>query len=277
MRKRHGRVKRRQASAGSPRERGLARKGIGRMMRGTRTGCGGLRDGWARPAKRVPAQCSRPRPNHIVPSPPLSGAACCSGTNGGCRGVWASGDSTQTCSECRRRPTVPYHSFSIPDSPCPDRLASAGTLDSRSGPAGPWLEGGESGLRTAKRSRVLHLLRPIGRGQRWVAGCIGPRRLSDLWRSPAHRLRPVVIAQLVPGFSTLPGAKQITKLPPHARLVSGRERLFPLWLALLQLGRLLSRLKVGTQAKVGLLHALPVRLDARCLPTCHACPSSRPV
>ena len=43
---------------GSPLSCGLVPEGIGRMMRGTRTGCGAKRDGWARPAARVPAQCS---------------------------------------------------------------------------------------------------------------------------------------------------------------------------------------------------------------------------
>ena len=115
--------------------------------------------------------------------------------------------------------------------PVPRSVGFGGDTRQSTGPAAPWLEGGESGLRTPKRSRVLHLLRPIGRGQRWVAGCIDPRRPSDLAITRASfaptRHRPLVIAQLVPGFSTLSGAKQITKLPPHARLFSGRERLLP--------------------------------------------------
>ena len=221
------------------------------MMRGTRTGCGGLRDGWARPAKRVPAQCSLPRPNHIVPSPPLSGAACCSGTNGGCRGVWASGDSTQTCSKSHRRPTVPYHYSPFP---VPRSVGFGGDARQSTGP-------GDSGSRTAKRS--------VGS---LAALMIDPRRLSHLAITRASfaptRHRPTCSRFLHP-----PAAKQITKLPPHARLFSGRERLLPLWATLLQLGRLLSRLKVGTfvhpycaQGRLAARTACSPRCDARCLP-----------
>lgn len=66
------------------------------MMRGTRSRCGRLRHGWARPAKRVPAQRSPPPPNHIVPSPPLFGTECVSWHQSRLPGrlnVWALGDS----------------------------------------------------------------------------------------------------------------------------------------------------------------------------------------
>jgi hypothetical protein len=69
---------------------------IGRMMRGTRSRCGRLRHGWARPAQRVPAQRSPPPPNHIVPSPPLFGTECVSWHQSRLPGrlnVWALGDS----------------------------------------------------------------------------------------------------------------------------------------------------------------------------------------
>jgi hypothetical protein len=79
-----------------------------RALRGTITGCGGLRNGWARPAKRVPAQPSLLPPNHIVPSPPLSGTegVLAPIANAGVSGRWAT---AQTDSKSHRRPTVPYH------------------------------------------------------------------------------------------------------------------------------------------------------------------------
>jgi hypothetical protein len=91
--KRSTRVSLQLARGGSPRSCGVVPGGIGRMVRGTRTGCGGKRDGWARPAERVPAQCSllvriiSCRHRHCPERP------CCPGTNDDCQGVWASGDS----------------------------------------------------------------------------------------------------------------------------------------------------------------------------------------
>ena len=223
------------------------------MMRGTRTGCGGLRDGWARPAKRVPAQCSRPRPNHIVPSPPLSGAACCSGTNGGCRGVWASGDRQHT--NLLGMPSAPNGTLPlIPHSPCPDRWASAGTLDSRQARQPLGWKGERVVCERRSGAESCTFCGPLDVDS---VGSLAALILGVLliWRSPAHRLRPLVIAHSSSPnlFPVSPPSRAPSRSRSCHRMRDsslGESAFFPLWLARLQLGRLLSRLKVGTQGRV---------------------------
>ncbi len=120
-RKRHGRLELQQVSTGRARERGLARKGIGRMMRGTRTGRGALRDGWARPneARSCPMLPRSSESYRAVTAIVRNGML--SWHQSRLPGVSGRQATAQSCSECHRRPTVPYHS------PFPDRWLGRAT------------------------------------------------------------------------------------------------------------------------------------------------------
>jgi hypothetical protein len=82
------------------------RTGIGRIMRGTQITAQKVVRWLGAPSAARPCPTLRRPPNHIVPSPLLSGAECALApmAAGAVSGRWAT---AQTCSNSHRRPTVP--------------------------------------------------------------------------------------------------------------------------------------------------------------------------
>jgi hypothetical protein len=196
-----------------------------------------MRNGWARPAKRVPAQHSLPPPNHIVPSPPFSGTegVLAPIATAGVSGRWAT---AQTGSKSHRRPTVPYHSPII----CATAFSRA-----------PWHDVRGGRFATEKRSRVLL---PIG----WPFAI----DLRPLCSSGDHRLRPLVIAQLCSLFLHLPAPRGGHEAATACATSPGNKP--SPTLASPSLPRVIVR--GGPQA------ALSVSLDARDLSSCPTCLSA---
>ena len=168
-------------------------------------------------------------------------------------GCLASGDRQHT--NLLGMPSAPNGTLPlIPHSPCPDRWASAGTLDSRQARQPLGWKGERVVCERRSGAESCTFCGPLDVDS---VGSLAALILGVLliWRSPAHRLRPLVIAHSSSPnlFPVSPPSRAPSRSRSCHRMRDsslGENAFFPLWLARLQLGRLLSRLKVGTQGRV---------------------------